>query len=252
MVSFPLFSLCAALLCLEGKLVLGSLEGEFCSDVSYYDVISYSRSRAKCCQSDSAQVQCQPREEEVCIDVTEMLCEVTGYPECEIGVWPIQTKKCSPSIKNYPFKDCSDVEFKQAHTKQVPVCKDVTKNNCVSDWEIDANGNKVFSGLEDCTPVTWEECTIEEKVVDFPAVKTECGVVSQIKYLDFVEYETEATKLTYNCKPKSAVSCRPVTRRDCVLVSFSDCSMGSGDGSCRAEDVYTPHQEKIHQKKCLE
>ena len=45
----------------------------------------------------------------------------------------------------------------------------------------------MWAGTESCTPVTWEECAIVEKEVDFPTVRTQCDVVGQIKWNTFVE-----------------------------------------------------------------
>ena len=111
----------------------------------------------------------------------------------------------------------------------------------------------MWTGLENCSPVTWEECSIEDKEVDFPTVKTDCGVVSQIKYFDYSPLPGSGSKVSTNCSPRGSVSCRPVTRTDCVKVSYTDCSMNAGgDGECRKQDKFVPSQEKVHQKKCLD
>ena len=77
---------------------------------------------------------------------------------------------------------------------------------------MDGNGNKVWAGKEECSPVTWEECNIVEKEVDFPAVRTNCQSVSKIKWVDYVQVnDAEVTEFSNNCKVKSDVLCEPVT-----------------------------------------
>merc|ERR1712096_356644 len=79
------------------------------------------------------------------------------------------------------MRDCEEVKEAVKHKKKLPECKQVTKNNCLTDWNVDENGNKVWAGTESCTPVTWEECAIVEKEVDFPTVRTQCDVRSSWK-----------------------------------------------------------------------
>ena len=43
----------------------------------------------------------------------------------------LRTKKCKEGIKS------------EIHKKKRPVCKDVTKQNCVTKWEVKPNGEKV-------------------------------------------------------------------------------------------------------------
>merc|ERR1712112_420118 len=107
----------------------GSLDGDFCSDVSFWDVIKYTSSTSKCCGT-VVKEECKTRSERVCEDATEIKCNTVGWAECTTKIWPSQGKKCHV---NY---------------KEVPECKTVTKDNCVTDWNIDANGNKVWGGKE--------------------------------------------------------------------------------------------------------
>ena len=44
---------------------------------------------------------------------------------------------------DFPYRDCKEERYNVPHTKEVPVCKTVTKENCVTDWDIDEHGNKV-------------------------------------------------------------------------------------------------------------
>jgi hypothetical protein len=70
-----------------------------------------------------------------------------AWAECKTKTTSVHGKKCEVEYKDYDFKDCKEVKFNTPHTKQVPECKQVTKNNCVTDWEVDASGNKVQNCL---------------------------------------------------------------------------------------------------------
>merc|ERR1719186_888446 len=73
-----------------------------------------------------------------------------------------------------------DYNWYQDPTLTFTCTKRIDKDNCVTDWNIDEHGNKVWGGKEKCEPVSWEECKIVKKAVDFPAVKTNCDTVSTI------------------------------------------------------------------------
>merc|ERR1712096_591737 len=121
-------------------------------------------------------------------------CTTVGIPHCSPK--PKQfagLKKCVPVYQDFAMRDCEEVKEAVKHKKKLPECKQVTKNNCLTDWDVDANGNKVWAGTEKCTPVTWEECSIVEKEVDFPTVRS-CATV---------EYD--------DCKMEANNDCRDVT-----------------------------------------
>lgn len=60
------------------------------------------------------------------------------------------------------------------HVKMVPHCKNVTKQNCVTNWETDKYGKQVWAGTEACEPVTWQECKLVEKNVNFIVPEITC------------------------------------------------------------------------------
>ena len=120
-----------------------SIEGGHCSDVSFYDHIKYDREEAECCAAGN-KLKCEDKEEEVCVDITEMVCDVNAYADCKVVEEPAQGAGCEGGYKNFDMRDCAESEEREAHIKEVPVCKNVTKNNCVTDWEVDDNGNKVY------------------------------------------------------------------------------------------------------------
>ena len=39
--------------------------------------------------------------------------------------------------------------------------------DCVTLWETDDQGEQIWAGTEQCEPVTWQECELVEKEVQF-------------------------------------------------------------------------------------
>merc|ERR1719264_767039 len=70
----------------------------------------------------------------------------------------------------YFAKTCTESTEIVQHTKTAPECKNVTRQNCITKWEIDSNGNKVWAGNEDCEDVTWQECK--------PVTSTKCASIT--------------------------------------------------------------------------
>merc|ERR1712107_710109 len=60
---------------------------EFCVDVSTYQPVIWVERDGQVCKTDWVK-QCEDRTENVCIDVTETICEVVPYKECKQGLEP--------------------------------------------------------------------------------------------------------------------------------------------------------------------
>ena len=108
------------------------------------------------------------------------------YKECKMGLEPMEytEKKLAPKL--FVEKSCYEGRKNVPHKKLFPECRNVTKQNCVTLWETDENGEQVgkylntftkifyaqnfaqiWSGTEQCEPVTWQECELKEKDVQF-------------------------------------------------------------------------------------
>ena len=55
----------------------------------------------------------------------------------------------------------------EIHIKLEPRCRNVTKQDCVTKWELNSQGRKVWAGNEECRPVTWQKCELEEVPKNF-------------------------------------------------------------------------------------
>merc|ERR1712183_1097922 len=77
----------------------GTLKEDFCTDVSFWDVIKYTSTTAKCCDTVLRE-ECKTKTERVCEDATEIKCNTVGWAECTTKIWPSQGKKCHVTYKD--------------------------------------------------------------------------------------------------------------------------------------------------------
>ena len=80
---------------------------------------------------------------QVCDEVTEIECEVVPYTECQMIMENTPYRSYKMVDKEYNKKTCTEGMKTVQHTKMMPECKNVTKQNCVTKWETDENGNQV-------------------------------------------------------------------------------------------------------------
>merc|ERR1712150_413256 len=135
-------------------------------------------------------------------------------------------------------------------TKMMPECRNVTKQNCITKWETDENGKQVWAGNEACEPVTWRECKLVPKQVDFKVPKITCDDGEDIAYDDYVDTEKEQMISRMVCEVKHATSCEPKVTNKCQSIAFQECNEIPTE-KCEKRDVKIPKQEKEHKKKCL-
>merc|ERR1712110_983137 len=120
---------------------------EFCVDVSAFKPLEWVE------------------RENVCADVAETVCDIVPYTECTMGMEEQQYSETMLAPKLFVEQTCKTSAKTVPHIKKVPECRNVTKQNCVTLWETDEQGNQVWAGKEGCEPVTWQECKLVDKTV---------------------------------------------------------------------------------------
>lgn len=122
--------------------------------------------------------------------------------------------------KIFKIKNCSEDIDTIKHTKMMPECKNVTKQHCTTKWETDKNGKQIWAGNEDCEPVTWRECKLVPKKVDFRVPKIKCEDVREITYEEYTR--TEKTQMTSKmmCKVLHSSDCRSVVKNKCRGIEY--------------------------------
>ena len=69
--------------------------------------------------------------------------QVVPYKECKSGQEPQQFTETKLAAKKFIEQGCTQGKKTIPHTKLLPECRNVTKQNCVTLWETDADGKQV-------------------------------------------------------------------------------------------------------------
>ena len=72
-----------------------------------------------------------------------ILFQVVPYKECKQGLEPQEYSETVLTPKRFVEKECIQNKKEIPHKKLLPECKNVTKQNCVTNWETDSYGNQV-------------------------------------------------------------------------------------------------------------
>ena len=76
------------------------------------------------------------------MEVTEIQCEIVPYTECSMTMESTTYKSHEMVPKTIKKKVCSEGMDIVQHTKMMPECRNVTKQNCISKFETDENGDQ--------------------------------------------------------------------------------------------------------------
>ena len=81
------------------------------------------------------------------IDIKQFLMnlmfQVVPYKECKQGLEQQEFSETVLTPKKFIEKECVQNKKEIPHKKLLPECKNVTKQNCVTNWETDSYGNQV-------------------------------------------------------------------------------------------------------------
>jgi len=223
--------------------------GQFCSDISGWTDVFYKNDTEVCCES-SFKKNCTEKEKTVMVDVTTMECEVIAWADCSMD-WKNTTGfTCDMQPQNYTEKECEIKTRNITHTKMEPHCENVTYDNCVTLWDENANGDKIWTGNEDCKPITWTKCELKPVNKTFQDVYSECKNTTTHPYDSHKNGTKIMTIDIQKCEVKTAVDCKPVTIQKEATAKWQECEDIKMD-SCDERPVRRPTQDPIHKKKCL-
>jgi hypothetical protein len=222
---------------------------EFCVDVSTFEPVVWEEKDGEECSTIFVK-RCEDKQENICEDVTETKCEVQPYTECSMGLEPQEFSETKLEPKQFTEKVCETGKKVIPHTKMLPQCKNVTKQNCVTLWETDENGKQQWAGNEACEPVTWQECKLVPKTVSFIVPEIKCEDGQSIWYHEPTPKTDTRMTNTFDCVVKKTTNCRTEVRPDCKQVQYQTCREIPVT-NCKSKKVHVPTQEKLHRKKCL-
>jgi len=222
---------------------------DFCHSYFEYDDVTFEVEDSEMCWTEFEKV-CEERSQYVCADVTDTTCKVAPYAACAMEMQQQPMIHTEMELKEFDEKCCKSKTKVVQHLKDFPVCENVTKKNCVTLWNTDSAGRKVWAGEEDCEDVTWKECKLEKRKVDFEVPEIICTDCQKHYYE--VPKEVPSLRMTnsFGCQVKSSVDCVTTTRPDCETITWQECKEVPSK-NCKDIQVKTPVQEKQHKKKCV-
>ena len=93
--------------------------------------------------SSNPKLKQEPFPFQMCDEVTEIQCDVVPYTECKMEMAETPFKSYDMEQQIYRRKSCTEGMDVVQHTKMMPECRNVTKQNCITKWETDDDGNQV-------------------------------------------------------------------------------------------------------------
>jgi len=228
---------------------LGNLEGQNCTDVSYYKPVVYNPVNYTCCTS-KVKTECVETMEKKWMVVEEMKCEVVGWSECKMEDCPVTVADPKPVYTEFTGSKCDFVPYIIHYNKTLPVCHNETKRICTTLWERDANGDPVWNGKEDCKNVTWLVCHPMEKPHNITTIISVCEPLPPVKYKTCENSTSSEIHMCTKCEAKAASDCHVVKTNKTVEVMVKSCKPVATD-ICKPCEYLVPSQEYVHQKRCI-
>jgi len=221
-----------------------------CVEIINYDEVEYTESNVELC-THSTRRQCRPRTKEICQAVPVKRCELQGSTQCTNQASTVSKQEGVTTQESFTPQVCvRGADAFLTETKEKPVCKTVTKQQCDSRWEVDpATGEKVWAGNINCRNVDWEDCDLVETQVSQAVEQYDCHAGAAIFY-SVVEQQTVQHNIGQQvCTPSVESVCQQVTETQCVTVEWQDC-FDELVPNCETVWINKPSQNANHLLRC--
>ena len=224
--------------------------GKNCVDISRYGEITFNDSTVELCNY-KFKTECVKRSENVCRDVPVHDCMIMGFPECEDHENTVLARDDTLEINDFKPIECKPGPVKVlTEVKMMPVCETVTKQQCDTKWVLNAEGEKVWAGKENCKDVTWEDCSLQPRNVTTEVETWDCTEASDaLQYQTVAVKEVEVPLFSRTCRAVAKPVCTVTTSRQCETVEWEDCQ-DNVFPNCFSSLFRVPHQEYNHLLRC--
>ena len=222
-----------------------------CVDISKYGPLEFNDTTAEMCCYKMTTI-CTPRTEEICVDVPSFKCEVVGYTECDNA--PTVTTVRDDEIGHEQFygQECVESKRKEviSEVKKMPVCHNVTKQQCDTKWVVTPEGEKVWAGNENCKNVTWEDCTLEDRIITQEVDVFDCSRSNNpIEFQYPITKNSEVKTVSGLCQAKASTVCTQSSQVKCKTITWQDCD-DVIEQNCFSSFFRLPYQEFDHRLRC--
>jgi len=225
---------------------------ENCVDVSIYGPLEFEKESSEVCSFELRKT-CTSKSEEVCVDVPATKCEVVTFTDCKTEEKTMQVRDDSVEMAEFLQQVCevkSERKQMMSEVQKIPVCKNVTRQLCITKWVVNEDGEKIWNGNDECKDVAWEDCTLEEAVFTHEVEVWDCHSSTEpIMYENPTERISSASTKTRVCEPKAVPLCNQTIEQKCETIEWEDCR-DEIVPICSTVTIRTPFQEFHHRQHC--
>lgn len=241
----------AALLFTIVSSTLALKPGSNCVDTSRYGEVQFNVSTGEVCSYRCDRV-CQPREQQLCVDVPKTVCHLDAGVDCTTEETDDVLRCDKTEERTFVSKKCIPAGVKQlTEIKKMPQCQNVTKEQCDEKWIVGEDGSKVWGGNINCKPVTWRDCKLVDvvKTMDVPVHECIDDVDGEEQYIVPVQMEESVKCYKRKCQERAEPSCTTEITKECIDVKWMDCTEKI-ETTCKPVEVKTPWQSYDHLMRC--
>ena len=222
-----------------------------CVDISRFGPLDFDETLVEMCSYRTAN-RCVKREKRTCTEVPVHDCQIKSHVNCEHSPVTETIANDIAEIGEFAEQVCKPGPKEElSEIKNVPVCETVMKQQCDSRWDVNEMGVKVWLGDYNCRNVSWEDCTLEEKVVTEEVQTWQCAPDPEpLLYLFPILQHEEVTVISTECEPVSEAVCEVRMEARCEVVEWEECQQFILP-SCRLMPFKIPHQKYEHLLRCL-
>jgi len=223
----------------DDNCVDNSRYGELKNNVMEKDVCTYKVDRI-----------CNKKIDEICVPVQKETCEVVTFLDCKKNPSVSTQRDDETVLENFVTHDCYEdgVEVLE-EVKKMPVCKTVTKQQCDSKWVINEEGVKVWDGNENCREVSWEDCTLEDRIMAEEVPTYSCKKGETLTYSSHLVIEQEVFAFNKICQPRGNPVCTQRDEMECTIVEWEECRDEIIE-TCKTHTLNNPYQTYHHILRC--
>lgn len=225
---------------------------QHCHDVSVWGEVEFEDQDCLKCKTEFEK-ECETITRNVCHDLPTIDCQLVPFTKCEMYMEQAKYNETIiiPDSEYVPW-ECANVTIEETHIKLMPQCVDVTRQDCVTKWEISPTGEKIWAGNEQCTPITWKNCTLIQIPKKFNQTYTKCERVGMPIPTMKCELEVKTRMITgMRCDVGVAANCITNSTEQCVDITYQECKEMPKPLECKTSTLRVPFQPKIHRVKCL-
>merc|ERR1712154_501564 len=169
---------------------------------------------------------CNKKSEEICVPVTKLDCQVVTSIDC----------KKSPSINMQRCDKTKEENF--------------VTHDCYEDVvEVLEEGVKVWDGNENCREVSWEDCTLEDRIMAEEVPTYSCKKGETMSYTRYIFKEEEVISFDRICQPRGNPVCTQRVEMECTIVEWEECRDKIIE-TCKTHTLNNPYQTYHHILRC--